>query len=109
MTDLVVGAVTVVGAVFAFGSFGVPIKSRRLQDAQASKRAARSTCDGGLAKSGALVLHAKPCCAPMTALASTCECPSSPPAGRSWLFEWLYRNFQTLAAIDLRARVPSGR
>ncbi len=38
MTDPVVGAVTVAGAIVAFGSFGVPIKSRRLQDAQASKR-----------------------------------------------------------------------
>mmetsp|Transcript_13673 Transcript_13673/g.41307 ORF Transcript_13673/g.41307 Transcript_13673/m.41307 type:complete len:433 (+) Transcript_13673:278-1576(+) len=34
MADPVMGAATVFGAIVAFGSFGVPIKSRRLQDAQ---------------------------------------------------------------------------
>lgn len=34
MGNPALGAVAVVGAIAAFGSFGVPIKSRRLQEAQ---------------------------------------------------------------------------
>ncbi len=34
MANAALGTAAVLGAIAAFGSFGVPIKSRRLQDAQ---------------------------------------------------------------------------
>jgi hypothetical protein len=34
MGNSALGAAAVIGAIAAFGSFGVPIKSRRLQEAQ---------------------------------------------------------------------------
>lgn len=42
MDNAALGAAAVAGAVLAFGSFGVPIKSRRLQDAQVLRRDAIS-------------------------------------------------------------------